>query len=206
MIFVDRSMKIALIKAVGDHISHQRQLIYIRTKNSQTIEKSPVIILVDVVPSHKSSHRGSKVIHGQFPKMFPQSLNPSMQNVTCHFLFLFVCNWLKFRLKKLKLCGVFFCGLFFSDFICFLTRKLWGRTWMLPSVLLVTCRQGEAVIDADSQAGCDLLSTAGFSSQLLAICYKSIHSFISKYPWCLLMLLPLNACNKHWQFWPMWRF
>lgn len=147
MIFVDRSMKIALIKAVGDHISHQRQLIYIRTKNYQTIEKSPVIILVDVVPSHKSSHRGSKVIHGQFPKMFPQSLNPSVQNVTCHFFFfLFATDW-NSDWRKLN-----YVGLFFSDFICFLTRKIWGRTWMLPSILLVTCRQGEAIIDADSQA------------------------------------------------------
>lgn len=53
---------------------------------------------------------------------------------------------------------------------------------MLPSALLVMCCQGEVIIDADSQAGCDLLSTAEFSSQHLAICYKFIRSFTSRYP------------------------
>lgn len=73
----------------------------------KTIAKSPYITLVYVAPLLKSAHGGSKVIHGQFLKMSLQSLNHSMQNVTCHF-FSFVCNQLKFRLKKFKLCFSWF--------------------------------------------------------------------------------------------------
>lgn len=69
--------------------------------------------------------------------------------------------------------------MFFLISFYFLTRKLLGDTNMLPSLLLVTCCQGEVIIDADSQAGCDLLSSAVLSSQHLAICYKFIQSFTS---------------------------
>lgn len=53
---------------------------------------------------------------------------------------------------------------------------------MFPSVLLVACHQGEVKIDADTQAECDLLSTAELSSQHLATCYKFIQSFASWSP------------------------
>lgn len=61
-------------------------------------------------------------------------------------------------------------------------RKLLGHTSMLPSALLVASCQGEVIIDAVSQAGCDLLSTAELSSQHLAICYKFIQSFTRYFP------------------------
>lgn len=153
---------------------------------------SPIITPVYRTSPLKSSHRSGKVIHRQIPKMALQSPNHSMPNATCHFFLLFATNW---NSDWRNLNYVFFLISFH-----FLTRKLLGHMRMLPSILLVACHQGEVIIDADSQAGCDLLSIAELSSQHLAICYKFIQSFTSRYPWGLLMLLPLNAYNNYWQY------
>lgn len=95
---------------------------------------------------------------------------------------------------------------FLISFFVFSPENDWDTLNPLPSVLLVACHQSEVIIDAESQPGYDLLSTAVLSSQHLAICSKFIHSFTNRSPWCLIMLLPLNAYNNHWQFWRMWSF
>lgn len=115
--FVDRSMKTALIMQCGSHFTSKTTNLNWDPKlpNYSKVSYNSSSLCSTTVPIILQRWQGySRTI----PQIVPAE--PELSRAKCYLpFFSFVCNKLKFRWKKLKLC-------FFSDFISFSYWKTFG--------------------------------------------------------------------------------